>query len=483
MLIDGEKWACDACIRGHRVSSCQHSDRPLSHINRKGRPVSQCPHCRGLRKARANHVKCECGSKPHRKNDCKKESENTGKNKQCCCSHGSRCTCSGKRDADMATIPKTSPTLNTAPPALPALKIPANSLNSDVMGLSHPQKTRKDVNRHSHPYPIPRTHTIHTFPDPQRHSTDHLASPDNIVDQSGLSFHDHVPSRPLPVRRARSEHGSPVPVDEFGPQVPPVDIPYPILNHSISSPASMDLLPQSAGSPYVSDIDTLFDSANLTVPPVDSSTFDLYGQDAVSTTAFSHPASLTSYDYSGFSNPGLTRSSSGNVSEVSDISPIAGIPVSDSINTLQKHDLRSVGDLSKTEQYSVSTSSPYFDMSQALLMASPSNIDGTNLDSFLPVADAGVPSSMPTAPDMPMIPQLEQHYPGPEDVVLQPSGQHLTSTQDTTTQTYVVQPPLTTTIADVPEHTWLPVSYPLAASPVAMATHQYSQSYAAQWSQ
>lgn len=25
MLIDGEKWACDACVRGHRVSNCQHS--------------------------------------------------------------------------------------------------------------------------------------------------------------------------------------------------------------------------------------------------------------------------------------------------------------------------------------------------------------------------------------------------------------------------------------------------------------------------
>ena len=24
MLIKGEKYACDACVRGHRVSSCQH---------------------------------------------------------------------------------------------------------------------------------------------------------------------------------------------------------------------------------------------------------------------------------------------------------------------------------------------------------------------------------------------------------------------------------------------------------------------------
>lgn len=38
-------------------------DRPLTHINKKGRPVSQCSHCRGLRKSRTTHVKCECGDK------------------------------------------------------------------------------------------------------------------------------------------------------------------------------------------------------------------------------------------------------------------------------------------------------------------------------------------------------------------------------------------------------------------------------------
>ncbi|EKV04253.1 Cu-dependent DNA-binding protein, putative [Penicillium digitatum PHI26] len=24
MLIDGQKWACEACLRGHRVTSCKH---------------------------------------------------------------------------------------------------------------------------------------------------------------------------------------------------------------------------------------------------------------------------------------------------------------------------------------------------------------------------------------------------------------------------------------------------------------------------
>jgi hypothetical protein len=35
MLIKGEKYACEACVRSHRVSNCQHFDRPLQHINKK----------------------------------------------------------------------------------------------------------------------------------------------------------------------------------------------------------------------------------------------------------------------------------------------------------------------------------------------------------------------------------------------------------------------------------------------------------------
>lgn len=91
MLIKGEKYACEACVRGHRVSNCQHSDRPLQHINKKvytvhfycramltcltqGRPVSQCTHCRTLRKSRSAHVRCDCGEKAHNKGACTHDS-------------------------------------------------------------------------------------------------------------------------------------------------------------------------------------------------------------------------------------------------------------------------------------------------------------------------------------------------------------------------------------------------------------------------
>ncbi|KAL7266785.1 hypothetical protein RUND412_010651 [Rhizina undulata] len=63
MMIDGVKMACEACIRGHRVSGCNHSDRKLLPIAKKGRPVSQCTHCRHMRKSRSAHVKCDCGER------------------------------------------------------------------------------------------------------------------------------------------------------------------------------------------------------------------------------------------------------------------------------------------------------------------------------------------------------------------------------------------------------------------------------------
>jgi len=86
---DGHKWACDSCIRGHRVSGCKHTgkkpppspiaylrydalrleltvfnvDRELRLIAPKGRPVKQCEHCRGARKSKSHHAKCDCGDK------------------------------------------------------------------------------------------------------------------------------------------------------------------------------------------------------------------------------------------------------------------------------------------------------------------------------------------------------------------------------------------------------------------------------------
>ncbi|KAJ3800715.1 copper fist DNA binding domain-containing protein [Lentinula aff. detonsa] len=60
VLIESKKYACETCIKGHRSSACKHTDRALYEIKKKGRPVTQCEHCRELRKTKQVHVKCIC---------------------------------------------------------------------------------------------------------------------------------------------------------------------------------------------------------------------------------------------------------------------------------------------------------------------------------------------------------------------------------------------------------------------------------------
>ncbi|KAI8983201.1 hypothetical protein BD414DRAFT_490242 [Trametes punicea] len=64
VFVNDKKFACESCIKGHRSSNCQHTDRPLFEIKKKGRPVSQCEKCRELRKTKRMHSKCTCSVAP-----------------------------------------------------------------------------------------------------------------------------------------------------------------------------------------------------------------------------------------------------------------------------------------------------------------------------------------------------------------------------------------------------------------------------------
>ncbi|KAJ7102497.1 hypothetical protein B0H15DRAFT_919647 [Mycena belliarum] len=59
-LVCPHSFPSESCIKGHRSSSCHHTDRPLFEIKKKGRPVSQCEKCRELRQSRRVHSKCNC---------------------------------------------------------------------------------------------------------------------------------------------------------------------------------------------------------------------------------------------------------------------------------------------------------------------------------------------------------------------------------------------------------------------------------------
>lgn len=44
IFVDGEKYACVQCIRGHRSSTCRHSLRPLVQVRSRGRPALNQAH-------------------------------------------------------------------------------------------------------------------------------------------------------------------------------------------------------------------------------------------------------------------------------------------------------------------------------------------------------------------------------------------------------------------------------------------------------
>ncbi|GAA6014518.1 hypothetical protein JCM10207_001633 [Rhodosporidiobolus poonsookiae] len=59
MIIDGIKYSCEPCVRGHRQANCKHSDRPLQEIKRRGRPITACEECREARKQNNCHRSCK----------------------------------------------------------------------------------------------------------------------------------------------------------------------------------------------------------------------------------------------------------------------------------------------------------------------------------------------------------------------------------------------------------------------------------------
>jgi hypothetical protein len=159
-VIDGEKWACASCIKGHRVSGCTHTDRELHHINPKGRPVKQCEHCRGARKSKSHHAKCECGDKKD-----KDKSKDNGDAKVdgngCRCHSGAKCICG--KDTHALKLDTGKHTLHNARQK-PKLNTTHSESTLTVFANGHHKPCHRN-NNSAHvsgaPYKIPRPHTLH----------------------------------------------------------------------------------------------------------------------------------------------------------------------------------------------------------------------------------------------------------------------------------------------------------------------------------
>ncbi|KAL9009719.1 MAG: hypothetical protein Q9173_005278 [Seirophora scorigena] len=343
MLIDGEKWACEACVRGHRVSNCQHSERPLTHINKKGRPVSQCPHCRTLRKARASHVKCECGEKPHTKEECPdlgpasdlKETaavqaslgNATSDGKPCCCTHGARCTCALKKEY-LQSVPETG-LPNASSTSLLARKPRLSATNSESSLTHFTNGHHKPIHKHNDahnklgaPYKIPIPHSIKGNKDIASKSSDSLPLGKSL-DYTASPLQDTRTSAQQQVRQVKSEHGSPKSrslqrFSGFDSTLPPLDLSYPAYVDSIGSPSSDDYMYlRRSFDPYLAANDDIpVMSPGLSMPPVDWTALDL----GVSS-SYNQPPSYANFDQNHVGQPAMASPSSGELSDTEDFTP------------------------------------------------------------------------------------------------------------------------------------------------------------------
>ncbi|RDW75075.1 hypothetical protein BP6252_06217 [Coleophoma cylindrospora] len=357
---------------------------------RQGRPVSQCAHCRTLRKSRSAHVRCECGEKAHSKGACNHEGDASADN--CCCSHGSKCSCSLKKehlepvpesDSD-GTSSSSTPNESRRPRATTAQS--ENCLTIFTNGHHKPShKHNQMAHKCGLPYVVPRAHSIHG-PSPSGlaiRSVDNLPHT-NTVEALHSESHikDSIASAQQEQRMVKSEHGSPLlsadsNLDLLNGQLPPLDF---------SLAGEYNYLQTIDTFSSIPDVDQPIFSAGLaSAASIDWSHYDGldFNNDNFAASSYSQAPSFTGFDFSSIDQPALTTTStSGEISEVEDF---AG-PLGDSMirPALSSHpngsDYNSEygGDIDKSR---LSTASSYVGLPQAQILAN--NVEAFDLEEFM----------------------------------------------------------------------------------------------------
>ncbi|CAF9939849.1 MAG: hypothetical protein HETSPECPRED_001914 [Heterodermia speciosa] len=246
----------------------------------------------------------------------------------------------------------------------------------------------KPVHKHNHaahdsgmPYKIPIPHSISGNSDLAHKSVDSLALPRKL--ETSLSqLSESISSAQQDVRRVRSEHGSPEPgalrYNEFNGDLPPLDLSYAPYNNNLSStsPLGDDYSYQTPGGfeqYYSAPDDAPLLSAGLSMPTAAWSAMDLPLDNGAMSGAYSQPPSYASFDHSNVGQPGLTTSSSDEVSEVGDY--VTSV-------MRQSQPVSTPSDAAETNPYRLSAASSYMSV-PATSMSSNGNAENLDLDTFL----------------------------------------------------------------------------------------------------
>jgi hypothetical protein len=227
-------WFVPYSTTSHSLPNSLYTDRELILVPKKGRPVTQCQHCRSERKKRSAHVSCDCGQpdkQHHPREKCihLREAEEKAKatgtlddqvekdsahlariaeEQGCCCGHGGKCTCSLlMKEYDDPIVPH-------GPAVKPKLEKTSSEGSITVFQNGH----HKPVHRRNHaahecgmPYkiPMPRHQSDQSVHAAARRSVDNLSLDVNQPYQhpmfsplNGIAFNGER-------RKSKSEQPSP----------------------------------------------------------------------------------------------------------------------------------------------------------------------------------------------------------------------------------------------------------------------------------
>ena len=287
-------------------------------------------------------------------------------------------------------VSEISPSPSSTDSRKPRLSTTHSESSLSVKTSGHPKPTHKHndaAQKCGLPYKIPRPHTIHGHSSIAQKSMDSLPLiPTANDDRSQMK--DSIFNAQQDIRLVRSEHGSPdlrsAPnLDLFNSQVPPLNLTYSNFNNFTASPIGEDYnAPPSSGFEFyfATPEEQPFYSAGLGTA-VDWSALDL--ENRAFSSSYSQPPSYASFDRSNVGHPGLTTSSSGDVSDADDYMLHYRLP------SPMKHEnnpyTTSVSESDRVENYRLSSTSSYLGLPQTSMLASNS-IDNLDIDTYIPVA-------------------------------------------------------------------------------------------------
>ncbi|KAF9113394.1 hypothetical protein BGX27_001670 [Mortierella sp. AM989] len=133
------------CIKGHRSTTCNHGERPLHEIKKKGRPSTQCMHCKELRKAKQVSVRCICG----------KEEDGYS----CGCLDGAVCTCCRDRAGHVVAKPGKSSSKHAVFKSYQSKPLGAASLDLEKVGVLFDPQDTSSLNFPQHAPGMPSIHS------------------------------------------------------------------------------------------------------------------------------------------------------------------------------------------------------------------------------------------------------------------------------------------------------------------------------------